>query len=185
MLFPVAPTSITLSPKNATGVTGAVATKQFKATVLPENTMDKTVYWSLESDEVTISIYDSDNNVLDENKKVRLFSKKPTLYQRENKLKTAEYVLGESYVTGTYVGDATRARLKINGVFQSWGGDFSNGQFKYYVGADKLKKGNVVTVGNDGLASLPTTTKAVKVNIYGTTINELTDNAAWTITDPT
>lgn len=52
-MHPVEPNSIVLSPKNATGVTGAVATKQFSATVLPSEAPQE-VTWSVVGTGVTI-----------------------------------------------------------------------------------------------------------------------------------
>lgn len=48
----------------------------------------------------------------------------PNVYQK----KTA-------YITGVYIGPVVKARLLVNGVAKSWGGQFSKGIFKYYVGA--------------------------------------------------
>ncbi|RBS30831.1 hypothetical protein EB14_02275 [Enterococcus faecium] len=57
-----------------------------------------------------------------------------------------EYTIGESYITGTYIGGVTKARIAINGTPQALGGTFDSGLFKYYVGANKIKIDDQVTM---------------------------------------
>ncbi|MGI8170485.1 Ig-like domain-containing protein [Enterococcus lactis] len=49
------------------------------------------------------------------------------------------YKVGSLFVTGTYTGDVRQAQLIINNKLISWGGDFNNGKFTYYVGPTTLK----------------------------------------------
>ncbi|MDN3185229.1 Ig-like domain-containing protein [Enterococcus faecalis] len=49
------------------------------------------------------------------------------------------YKVGSTFVTGTYTGDVRQAQLIINNKLISWGGEFNNGKFTYYVGPSTLK----------------------------------------------
>ena len=91
-------------------------------------------------DVVTITAYDKEDKVLDADKPVTI--KKVTA----GTINPAEYTIGDTEITGTYTGDVTKARVTINGKPQAWGGSFNNGKFTYYVGAGKIKAGDVVTI---------------------------------------
>ncbi|WP_348921076.1 immunoglobulin-like domain-containing protein [Enterococcus rotai] len=67
-----------------------------------------------------------------------------TLSQKTGQFKTANYILGESSIHGTYEGEIRKARLFINDVHQSWGGSFSGGKFSYYVSSMAIKTGDKV-----------------------------------------
>ncbi|WP_275400796.1 immunoglobulin-like domain-containing protein [Enterococcus faecium] len=54
--------------------------------------------------------------------------------QYQGSIKLNKYTPGNSYITGTYTGDVTRAELKVNDTFINTGGTFRNGSFNYYVG---------------------------------------------------
>lgn len=56
------------------------------------------------------------------------------------------YKLGTSTITGTYTGNVARANLLVNGVSQSWGGSFVNGNFTYYVNSSLIKAGDTVVL---------------------------------------
>lgn len=56
------------------------------------------------------------------------------------------YKVGDTNITGTYTGDVAKARILINGKEQAWGGSFSGGTFSYYIGANKIKAGDNVTI---------------------------------------
>lgn len=58
-------------------------------------------------------------------------------------LTPATYHVGDAYITGSYTGDAYYAALIVNGQQVTQGGDFANGQFKYYVGS-AIKAGDNV-----------------------------------------
>ncbi|WP_208422421.1 immunoglobulin-like domain-containing protein [Latilactobacillus fragifolii] len=92
-------------------------------------------------DKVTITAYDKDGKVLDQDKKV-------TVEGDESKgtIKANKYTIGDTQITGTYTGKVAKAQISINGKVQAYGGDFTNGQFKYYVGAGKIKAGDTVTI---------------------------------------
>lgn len=92
-------------------------------------------------DTVTITAYDKNDKVLDQNETVLINSDKESGTITPN-----EYTIGDTEVTGTYTGDVTKARVSINGKEQAWGGTFSNGKFSYYVGAGKIKAGDTVTI---------------------------------------
>ncbi|MSD83866.1 hypothetical protein GKC32_06195 [Lactobacillus curvatus] len=92
-------------------------------------------------DKVTITAYDKDGKILDQDKKV-------TVEGDESKgtIKANKYTIGDTQITGTYTGKVAKAQISINGKVQAYGGDFTNGQFKYYVGAGKIKAGDTVTI---------------------------------------
>ncbi|MEG0256182.1 immunoglobulin-like domain-containing protein [Vagococcus sp.] len=56
------------------------------------------------------------------------------------------YQLGTSNITGSYTGDVARANLLVNGVSQSWGGNFANGNFSYFVNPSLIKAGDTVVL---------------------------------------
>lgn len=58
-------------------------------------------------------------------------------------LTPSTYHVGDAYITGSYTGDAYYAALIVNGQQVTQGGDFANGQFKYYVGS-AIKAGDNV-----------------------------------------
>lgn len=80
------------------------------------------------------------------------------------------YTSGGTTITGTYTGDVTKARLTVNGKVVSWGGSFANNRFSYFVGAGKIKAGDVVKIAGfsnkDKLLDEKTVT--VITNIRGT-----------------
>lgn len=56
------------------------------------------------------------------------------------------YQLGTSNITGTYTGNVSRANLLVNGVSQSWGGSFVNGNFTYFVNPALIKPTDTVVL---------------------------------------
>ncbi|HHS5869294.1 immunoglobulin-like domain-containing protein [Enterococcus faecalis] len=56
------------------------------------------------------------------------------------------YTIGDSYITGRYIGGAVKARAMINETPQALGGTFEDGVFKYYIGANKIKIDDRVTM---------------------------------------
>ena len=92
-------------------------------------------------DKVTITAYDKNDNVLDANKNVSI--KVDTV---KGTISPSNYSVGDVNVTGTYTGSVAKARLSINGKEQAWGGSFSGGTFSYYIGANKIKAGDNVTI---------------------------------------
>ncbi|MDT1957211.1 hypothetical protein MX629_02095 [Carnobacterium divergens] len=91
-------------------------------------------------DNVTITAYDRDGKVLDQNKKVTINE------VSKGSIAPSTYRIGETTIKGTYTGNIVRARVFINGTPQAWGGSFNGGSFSYYVGAGKIKAGDVVTI---------------------------------------
>lgn len=66
--------------------------------------------------------------------------------ESEGEIIVNDYVLGDSFITGTYIGDVAKARLSINDAVVSWGGTFNDeGQFSYYVG-QRIQVGDNVTL---------------------------------------
>lgn len=53
------------------------------------------------------------------------------------------FKLGTTFITGIYTGDVALASLSVNGNVVSFGGDFANGAFTYYVG-NRVKAGDEV-----------------------------------------
>lgn len=53
------------------------------------------------------------------------------------------FKLGTTFITGKYTGDVSLASLSVNGNVVSFGGDFANGAFTYYVG-NRVKAGDEV-----------------------------------------
>ncbi len=92
-------------------------------------------------DVVTISAYDKNDRLLDGNKTITVKSS-----TSQGTISPDSYSVGNVTITGAYTGDITMARVSINGVQQAWGGSFENGRFSYYVGANKIKAGDVVTI---------------------------------------
>ncbi|MDT2012960.1 immunoglobulin-like domain-containing protein, partial [Carnobacterium divergens] len=109
-----------------------------------------------DGDIVTISGYDKNDKLLD-TKPVKIIK------VTQGTITPSEYKLGDSEIKGTYTGDVAKARVTINGQVQAWGGTFSNGTFTYYVGSNKIKDGDIVTISgydkNDKLLD----TKPVKI----------------------
>lgn len=93
------------------------------------------------TDVVTMNAYDKDDNLLQENAPVKVNS--PSV---SGSISPAEYTIGDTEITGSYMGDIAKARVTINGKAQAWGGTFSNGRFTYYIGAGKIKAGDTVTI---------------------------------------
>ncbi|MBC2370197.1 DUF5011 domain-containing protein, partial [Listeria booriae] len=71
---------------------------------------------------------------LDKNGKV--LDRKPVQIEAANAEGTitpAEYTMGDASITGTYTGDVTYAKLKVNGKYVgNAGGTFENGEFEFY-----------------------------------------------------
>ncbi|EGP4874477.1 DUF5011 domain-containing protein, partial [Enterococcus faecium] len=79
-----------------------------------------------------------------------------------------EYTVGDQFITGTYTGDVETATVFINDTPIKSGGEFKNGNFKYYVGK-QIKKNDRVTISaytsdKKGHHELATKVK-VKVNV--------------------
>lgn len=51
-----------------------------------------------------------------------------------------KYFYGQINITGSYSDNIKRGRLKVNDEIVSWGGDFKNGYFTYYVGAGRIRE---------------------------------------------
>ncbi|WP_439443424.1 immunoglobulin-like domain-containing protein [Listeria aquatica] len=62
------------------------------------------------------------------------------------KFTSATYKFGDEVIKGTYTGDMAIARVYVNGVPKNWGGEFNVGAFSYYLGSNKIKKGDKVTI---------------------------------------
>ncbi|MDT2012872.1 immunoglobulin-like domain-containing protein, partial [Carnobacterium divergens] len=111
-------------------------------------------------DNVTITAYDKNDKVLDANKVVKI--KEDTA---QGTITPSEYKLGDSEIKGTYTGDVAKARVTINGQVQGWGGTFNNGTFTYYVGSNKIKSGDNVTItAYDKNDKVLDANKVVKIN---------------------
>ncbi|MHC5280856.1 immunoglobulin-like domain-containing protein [Listeria kieliensis] len=91
-------------------------------------------------DIVTLEAYDQNNNKLD-SKRVQVNGKATS-----GSIDSATYKLGETTIKGTFSGDIAVAKVYINGVAQAWGGEFGGGGFSYYVGKNKIKAGDNVTI---------------------------------------
>lgn len=61
-----------------------------------------------------------------------------TVANTQGSIKAHHYTTGNVTITGNYTGDATKARLTVNGKVISWGGTFHSGTFSYYVGATTI-----------------------------------------------
>lgn len=97
-------------------------------------------------DSVLINGYDQNNVLLTQNNQVTV-KQAPSL---QGTITPDSYTIGNGEISGKYTGDVRKARLSINGNVISWGGNFKNGRFTYYVG-DAIKKGDVVTLNAYGL----------------------------------
>ncbi|KRN57017.1 immunoglobulin-like domain-containing protein [Carnobacterium divergens] len=93
------------------------------------------------TDIVTMNAYDKNDKLLQENAPVKVNNATVS-----GSISPAEYSIGNAEITGNYTGDVAKARVTINGQAQGFGGSFNNGQFTYYVGAGKIKAGDVVTI---------------------------------------
>ncbi|MBC1522229.1 hypothetical protein HB912_11285 [Listeria aquatica] len=91
-------------------------------------------------DIVTLEAYDQNNNKLD-SKRVQVNGKATS-----GSIDSATYKLGETTIKGTFSGNIAVAKVYINGVAQAWGGEFGGGGFSYYVGKNKIKAGDNVTI---------------------------------------
>ncbi|EOS7756772.1 BspA family leucine-rich repeat surface protein [Enterococcus hirae] len=56
------------------------------------------------------------------------------------------YKLGDSTITGTYMGDIHKGKLVVNGEVISWGGTYKDGKFSYYVNSQIIKAGDQATI---------------------------------------
>ncbi len=91
-------------------------------------------------DSVYIIALDKNGKELDrKNVQVAAASTSGTIYP-------GTYTVGTSMISGSYTGDISSARLFVNGRSISWGGNFANGQFSYYVKSDQIKPGDIVTL---------------------------------------
>ncbi|MDT1959010.1 immunoglobulin-like domain-containing protein [Carnobacterium divergens] len=90
---------------------------------------------------VTMNAYDKNDKLFQENAPVKVNNATVS-----GSISPSEYSIGNAEITGSYTGDVAKARITINGKAQAWGGSFNNGQFTYYVGAGKIKAGDVVTI---------------------------------------
>ncbi|WP_239256608.1 right-handed parallel beta-helix repeat-containing protein [Listeria ilorinensis] len=74
------------------------------------------------------------------------------------------YQLKENYITGTYRGNMTKARLFINGSYISVGGVFQNGTFTYYIGNRVNENDQIRLVGysSENKALVETSVKVAK-----------------------
>lgn len=61
-----------------------------------------------------------------------------TVANTQGSIKAHHYTTGNVTITGNYTGDATKARLTVNGKVISWGGTFHSGTFSYYVGSTTI-----------------------------------------------
>ncbi|WP_439443090.1 immunoglobulin-like domain-containing protein [Listeria aquatica] len=91
------------------------------------------------TDNVVIEAYDKFGKLLD-SKTVQINDA-----ISEGTITPAEYTIGDSNITGTYTGDVTYAKLKVNGEYVGTaGGKFTNGQFEYYAKNKFTEKDDVV-----------------------------------------
>ncbi|EUJ30955.1 cell wall anchor domain-containing protein [Listeria floridensis FSL S10-1187] len=91
-------------------------------------------------DNVTLEAYDQNDKKLD-SKRVQVNGQAIS-----GTIDSATYKIGETTIKGTFSGDITVAKVYINGIAQAWGGDFGGGGFSYYVGKNKIKAGDNVTI---------------------------------------
>lgn len=90
-----------------------------------------------EKSKVEVIAYDAQDKPLDR----KIVSVKSNI---EGKFVSATYKLGDTVIKGTFDGDISVAKVYINGVPGSWGGDFNVGAFSYFVGKNKIKKDDIV-----------------------------------------
>lgn len=110
------------------------------------------------NDVVTITAFDKNGRVLDENKPVKIIS---------GTFSPDEYVIGESKgITGTYTGDVHHFELYVNDFKVSDGGSAVGGTFNYYVQNGRIKEGdNVYLIAYD-VNGNKLATEPVKVSVY-------------------
>lgn len=114
-----------------------------------------------DGDNVMINGYDKNDKLLTQNNPVKINS----VPQKQGTITPNVYTVGDSEITGTYTGDIKKARVVINGKTLPVGGTFSNGQFTYWVGANRIKNGDTVTMnGYDQNDKLLTQNNPVKIN---------------------
>ncbi|EGP4887196.1 TPA: immunoglobulin-like domain-containing protein [Enterococcus faecium] len=112
-------------------------------------------------DTVMINGYDQNDKLLTQNNPVHI-NPSP---QKNGTLTANAYTVGDQQITGTYTGDIKKARVIVNGKTLPVGGTFSNGQFTYWVGANRIKNGDTVTMnGYDKNDKLLTQNNPVKIN---------------------
>ncbi|EUJ31339.1 cell wall anchor domain-containing protein [Listeria floridensis FSL S10-1187] len=88
---------------------------------------------------VTMEAYDKNDKKLDSNNVLVSATEKGSFT-------SATHIVGSSTVKGTFTGDIKIAKVYINGVAKAWGGDFGGGAFSYYVGKNKIKTTDIVTI---------------------------------------
>ncbi|MBC1475743.1 hypothetical protein HB852_14095 [Listeria grandensis] len=91
-------------------------------------------------DNVTLEAYDQNDQKLD-SKRVQVKGQATS-----GSIDSSTYQIGDTTIKGTFSGDITVAKVYINGVAQAWGGDFGGGGFSYYIGKNKIKAGDNVTI---------------------------------------
>ena len=134
-------------------------------------------------DRVTINAYDKDGKLLDADKVVSITDdQKPS----SGSISPSAYTVGDSMITGAYTGDVTRARVFINGIGQAWGGSFNSGSFSYYIGNNKIKAGDKVTISAyDKEGKLLDADKTVKVTDDQKPVSGTVSPDAYTVGDST
>ena len=109
--------------------------------------------YDLSSDEFQISIEGYTLDTLPENiigtlsdtKQEAHFIYKKETNPNNGQIEPNNYEIGQSSITGTYIGEIVKARLTVNDVIVSQGGTFSNGTFTYYC-SGKIKQGDTVII---------------------------------------
>ncbi|EGO8717370.1 leucine-rich repeat protein [Enterococcus faecalis] len=97
-----------------------------------------------ETDTVQIQGYDAEDNPIGNLALV-------ALKRQEGNLIEANYKVGESTITGKYEGNVKKARLIVDDKPVSWGGDFKEGEFSYYVSPGTIEKDSKVELAIYGV----------------------------------
>lgn len=100
------------------------------------------------TDSVYINGYDANGNVISQNNRVNVLGS--TTPSESGTISPTSYLVGDGEISGTYTGSVKKARLSVNGKVVSWGGNFKDGKFTYYVGAGTIKAGDTVTLNAYG-----------------------------------
>ncbi|MBC6298726.1 immunoglobulin-like domain-containing protein [Listeria booriae] len=106
--------------------------------------------------DVTMNFYDANNNLI--------ASKKVVIATASSEISTANYTVGATNITGTFVGDIRKLAVSVNGTKYYGGSLTTNGTYKFYVLDKKIKATDTVIVygydANNGLLSQKTVTIA-------------------------
>ncbi|WP_314066660.1 immunoglobulin-like domain-containing protein [uncultured Vagococcus sp.] len=119
-----------------------------------------------EEDKVTLNTYDRYGSLLQENVSV-------SLSKATGEIKTANYLLGDTTIKGTYAGNIALAKLTINDQVVSWGGDFKDGEFTYYVSPKRMKDDDVVVLScYDHVGNLLSENHIVSISVPDSQLTE-------------